>query len=68
MRVLWLYYHVPEYILSEFPEEDWITGTGWVDSLLNRLIKEGCLKCGIIFPVIKSERREGIKENVNYFS
>lgn len=68
MRVLWLYYHVPEYILSEFPEEDWITGTGWVDSLLNRLIKEDCIKCGIIFPVIKSEGREGIKENVNYFS
>lgn len=67
MKVLWLYHHIPEILLSEFSDANWICGTGWVDGLLMELKGSGKFELGIIFPA-STEDRDGKKESIRYYS
>lgn len=66
MRVLWLYYNVPEILVSELKIDNWLRGTGWIEGLLDMIMKEKRLDMGIVCQGRKFA--EGKKENMTYWT
>ena len=68
MKVLWLYYHVPQFLLSELDNKEWVRGTGWVDSLLEKLLNVESVKLSVLFPYNGDGLKHGRKEKLEYFA